>query len=72
MSLAELVPMVQTLPRADKQRLAELLVGELASEDDELIMKVLGNSPKTVWSPFFADGSAESLLGLLNEDEASK
>ena len=71
MSLAELVPMVQTLPSEEKRQLADFLVGELANEDDELIRKVLGGSPKAIWTPLNMNGVAQTLLDLLSGDQAA-
>ena len=71
MSLAELVPIVATLPSEEKRQLADLLVGELVNEDDELIRKVLGGSPKVIWTPLNLNGVAQTLLDLLPGDRAA-
>ena len=74
MSLAELVPMVQTLPRADKQRLVELLAGELANDDGcDPELDLISNSTQIVWSPY--DDSHEAaavLLDMLREEGTAK
>jgi hypothetical protein len=40
MSLAEVLPMVQTLPRADKLRLVHFLVSELAREEGITLLEL--------------------------------
>ncbi len=73
MSLAELVPMVQTLPRADKQRLAEFLAEELANGGCDPELDLISSSPQIVWSPF--DDSHEAaavLLDMLRKVETPK
>ena len=72
MSLAELVPMVQTLPREDKRRLAELLARDLASGDGDEILEFLASSPQEVWSPLDAYEAGETLLKFLQSDGAKE
>ena len=70
MSLAELVPMVQTLPREDKQRLAELLARDLNSEESSELLNSLANSRHEIWSQFNAFEAAETLLEVLRTSGA--
>lgn len=70
MSLAELVPMVQSLPREDKRQLAELLAHDLADAEGNETLEFLSSSPQEVWSPFDAYEAAETLLDLLQANGA--
>jgi len=64
MSLAELLPAVQSLPRSDKFRLMQELIAELAREE------ALEAGEYPVWSPHDAHQAAASLLLMLEEDKA--
>ena len=65
MSLSELLPMLQTLPRADKMRLIQLLVVDLAREEGVPLVEV--GTPYPIWSPYDAYGAATTLLKLLDD-----
>lgn len=67
MSLNELLPILQELPRADKLRLIQFLVFELAKEDNIVLLDIDGNYP--VWSPYDAFEAADSLLEALEQDK---
>ena len=64
MSLAELVPAVKILPKADKLRLMQLLVIELAQEDGVPLLEAGAEYP--VWTPLNAFEAAEILQQLLD------
>jgi hypothetical protein len=64
MSLAELLPAVQALPRKDKFRLVQELIAELAQEEG------LAEGEYPVWSPYDAHEAAATLLQLLEQDKA--
>lgn len=64
MSLVEMLPDIQSLSRADKLRLIQLLVQELAEAEDPLAL-VSGQS-YPVWSPDQAFAAAETLLQTLS------
>jgi hypothetical protein len=64
MSLSELLPMLQTLPRADKMRLIHFLVVDLAREEGVPLVEF--GTPYPIWSPYDAFGAAGSLLKLLD------
>lgn len=66
MSLAEMLPEVQSLSRLDKIRLIQFLARELERDDDTLIEP--GRS-YPVWSPETAYPAAAALLQALEEDE---
>lgn len=64
MSLAELVPAVKILPKADKLRLMQLLVIELAQDDGVPLLEAGAEYP--VWTPLNAFDAAETLQQLLD------
>jgi hypothetical protein len=68
MSLAELVPVVRALPRADKLRLVQLLVGDLAREEGVPPVEV--GTPYPVWTPYHAYDAAAVLLQALDAEGA--
>jgi len=64
MSLADLLPSIQALPRRDKFRLMQELIAELAQEEG------LAEGEYPVWSPYDAHEAAATLLQLLEQDKA--
>ena len=64
MSLAELLPSVEALPRQDKLRLVQRLIAELAEEEG------LPEGEYPVYSPYEAHEAADTLMRLLREEEA--
>lgn len=68
MSLAEVLPEVQSLSRLDKIRLIRFLAQELERDEDHLIEP---NHAYPVWSPDCAFSAAAALLQAL-EDEKSR
>jgi len=67
MSLIEMLPNIQSLPRVEKLRLIQLLAQELA-EGEESPSLVAGMS-YPVWSPDQAFAAAETLLQTLRAEE---
>ncbi len=67
MTLYELLPTIQSLPRADKLQLIQLLAADLAL-DDNIALNV-ANKTAPIWSPHDSFQGAATLLKLLNEDE---
>ncbi len=65
MSVTELLPALQDLSRAEKLRVVQFLVSELAQEE-KASMKAGGNYP--IWSPYESYEAAESLLIALEEE----
>lgn len=63
MSLTELFPDVKLLPRADKLRLMQFLVVELAQEDGVSLLTAGAEYP--VWTPINAFGAADTLMEVL-------
>ena len=65
MSLAEILPALQALPRADKLRLIGLLADDLAREEGGGLGPI---ASFPVWSPIDAPDAERALLGLLSRD----
>ncbi len=65
MELTELLPTLRELNRADKLRLMQFLVSELAKEENALLN--IGES-YPVWSPYNSFEAANALLNALKED----
>jgi hypothetical protein len=70
MSLADLVPSVQSLPRADKLRLVQMLVVDLAR--DEGIPLVEADRTYPVWTPYHAYDAAAVLMKTLDAQRAGQ
>ena len=69
MSTEELFAELHKLHRADKLRAMELLVVDLAAEDDVL----LGSQAYyEIWSPFDAPVAAEKLMKLLEDEQEAR
>ncbi len=66
MSLAEVLPEVQTMSRLDKIRLIQILAQELERDEGELIEP--GRS-YPLWSPDRAFTAADALLQALEEEK---
>ena len=66
MLVTELLPQVQTLPRADKLRLMQFLVFELAREESITLLQPDRDYP--IWTPYDAFDAAETLLNVLGEE----
>ncbi len=66
MTLSELLPTIQSLPRADKLQPIQLLAADLAL-DDNIALNV-ANKTAPIWSPHDSFQGAATLLKLLNED----
>lgn len=69
MTLSQMLPTIQALPRADKLRLIQLLAVEVA-RDDGIVLDV---ADKTVplWSPHDSFQGAATLLRVLDEDKVA-
>jgi hypothetical protein len=67
MSLAELLPKVEALPRGEKFRLVRLLVEELEKEEADDVTKIIPpNQSYPVWSPFDAHEAAAAMQKMLD------
>lgn len=70
MLLAELVPAVQSLARADKLRLMQLLVIELAREDN--VPLLIEGAEYPIYTPLEAFEAGETLLEMLAQYQVEK
>ena len=66
MSLTELLPTLHSLPRADKLRLMQFLVADLAQEEGIGWVETEGSYP--IWTPYDAFDAAATLLNALEEE----
>jgi hypothetical protein len=69
MSLVEILPDVQALPRADKLRLIHILAQEMAETEDPPALVAGEEYP--VWSPYDAFAAADTLLEVLRAEDGS-
>jgi hypothetical protein len=63
MSLTELIPDIKMLERADKLRLMQLLVVDLAQEEGIPLLSAGTEYP--IWTPLCAFDAADTLLQML-------
>lgn len=68
MKLAELLPVLHELPRADKFRAVQYLTAELAQAEGGLV----AGTEYPVWSPTEAHDAAAALTQYLREQNPSK
>jgi hypothetical protein len=68
MSLTELFPAIKRLPRADKLRLMQLLVVDLAHEEGIPLLSADAEYP--IWTPLHAFDAADTLLQMLQTHQA--
>jgi hypothetical protein len=66
MSLAELMPALQNLPRDDKLQVIRLLVSDLTRQEG--IDWLQSGASYPIWTPFDAYDAARSLQQLLDQD----
>jgi hypothetical protein len=64
MSVAELMPVLQNLPREDKLQVIRFLVSDLTQQEDLL----QSGGAYSIWTPFDAFDAARSLQQLLEQD----
>ena len=65
MSINELAPILSALDRADKLRVMQLLIQELAKEEGAL----LSSNSYPIWSPYASFEAANLLLEALNTEQ---
>ncbi len=65
MTINELLPTLRDLDRADKLRVMQFLVAELAKDEDALLVP---EASYPVWSPYTAFDAANTLLAELAAD----
>ena len=69
MTVVELYPKVKMLPRADKLRLMQFLVIDLAQEDGIPLLAADAEYP--VWTPINAFEAADTLFQMLQDHKAA-
>jgi hypothetical protein len=69
MSLTDLFPAIKMLPRADKLRLMQFLVIDLAQEEGVPLLAADAEYP--IWTPLNAFDAAETLLQMLQTHQAN-
>ena len=69
MTLSEVLPTIQSLPRADKLRLIQLLAADVARDDG--IALDLADKTVPIWSPHDSFQGAATLLRVLDEDKVA-
>jgi hypothetical protein len=67
--ITELLPKIQALPRADKLRLMQFLVSELAREEGITLLQP--NEVYPIWTPYDAFDAATTLLNALKEEQVT-
>jgi hypothetical protein len=67
--ITELLPKVQALPKADKLRLMQFLVSELAREEGVTLLQPDADYP--IWTPYNAFDAATTLLNALKEEQVT-
>jgi len=68
MSVNEVIPVLRTLSRADKFHVAQLLLEELAREEQTVEFKEGHVYP--IWTPEFAPNAASQLSQVLHEENS--
>ncbi len=69
MTLSEMLPTIQSLPRADKLRLIQMLAADVAR--DEGIALDVADRTVPIWSPHDSFQGAATLLRVLDEDRVA-
>ncbi len=67
--VTELLSKVRSLPRADKLRLMQFLVFELAREEGITLLQPDQDYP--IWTPYNAFDAATTLLSVLREEQVT-
>ena len=67
MTLSEILPTIQSLPRADKLRLIQLLAADVA-RDYGIVLDV-AEKIVPIWSPHDSFQGAATLLSVLDDDK---
>ena len=66
--ITELLPKIQSLPKADKLRLMQFLVSEIAREEGVMLQP---DEAYPLWTPYDAFEAADTLLHLLEEEKVN-
>jgi hypothetical protein len=65
MTVADLLPALRSLPRADKFKVMQFLVAELAQEEE---LSLQQGATYTIWSPLNSHEAAHQLAQLLESE----
>jgi hypothetical protein len=66
MNLSEMLPTLHALPRPEKWRLIQLMVADLAREEETPSIEAGRAYP--IWSPYDAFEAADAMLKVLGEE----
>jgi hypothetical protein len=66
MNLSEMLPALHALPRPEKWRLVQLMVADLAREEEK--SPIEAGAPYPIWSPYHAFDAADAMLKALAEE----
>ena len=69
MTLTEIIPTIKSLNRREKIHLLQIIVNELAQEENNLIKP---NEEYPIYSPLNAFEAGDTLLKLLAEDQENE
>ena len=69
MTLSEILPTIQSLPRADKLRLIQVLAADVAR--DEGVALDVADKTVPIWSPHHSFEGAATLLRVLEDDKVA-
>lgn len=67
MTVVELLPSLKALPRLEKLRVVEFLVGEIAREEE--LLPFAADAAYQVWSPYGAAEASITLQGMLEQEK---
>lgn len=70
MNVTDFLPMLQSLSRADKLRIMQFLVSELAKEEG--VTPLESGTTYRVWSPYGSHEAAHKLAKLLEENQETE
>lgn len=66
MNLSEMLPTLHALPRPEKWWLIQLMVADLAREEE--LSPIEAGTPIPIWSPYDAFDAADTMLKALGEE----
>lgn len=67
MTIVELLPKLQLLPRVEKLRVVQFLIGEIAREEE--LQPFASGAAYPIWSPYNASEAAARLQDLLEQEK---
>ena len=67
MTAVELFPILRSLPRADKLKVMQFLIAELAREEEPMLQQ---GAIYSVWSPLNSHEAAHKLAQLLESEQS--